>query len=98
MSYLPIILIVIFLLNRNSGVKEVLQNFIDHHADEIAQILPGGLKNKDGRWILVCPIMERFDLDFSKVATFKEEKKEEVVEEVIEEKKSTKKTKKSKKK
>lgn len=27
MSYLPIILIVIFLLNRNSGVKEVLQNF-----------------------------------------------------------------------
>ena len=27
MSYLPIILVVIFLLNRSSGVKEVLQNF-----------------------------------------------------------------------
>ena len=47
--------------------KEVLQKFVDNHLDEIAQVLPGGLKNKDGKWLLVCPIMERFDLDFSKV-------------------------------
>lgn len=54
--------------------KEVLQNFIDEHIDEIGEILPGGLKNKSGKWILVCPIMERFNLDFSKVNSSVEEK------------------------
>ena len=54
--------------------KEVLQNFIDEHIDEIGEILPGGLKNKSGKWILVCPIMERFNLDFSKVNSSIEEK------------------------
>ena len=67
--------------------KEILQRFIDSHANEIAQILPGGLKNKEGKWLLVCPIMERFDLDFSNVAACKqpvEEKVEEVVETIEE--------------
>ena len=74
--------------------KEVLQKFIDLHASEIGEILPGGLKNKAGKWMLVCPVMERFDLDFSKVngksveVSVKEEKAE----------KSTKKPRKSKKK
>ena len=81
--------------------KEVLQKFIDTHVDEIAQILPGGLKNKDGKWLLVCPIMERFDLDFSKVKA-SQPAKEEVVEEVAETvevvEEAPKKTKKSKKK
>ena len=71
--------------------KEVLQKFVDAHIDEIGEILPGGLKNKEGKWILVCPIMERFDLDFSKVKTGKE-----VVEDKVEEEKPKKK--KSKKK
>ena len=76
--------------------KEVLQRFVDAHADEIGEILPGGLKNKEGRWLLVCPIMERFDLDFSKVnAKSKVEVKEEVV---AEEAPAPKKTRKSKKK
>lgn len=67
--------------------REVLQKFIDEHAAEIAQILPGGLKNKDGKWLLVCPVMDRFNLDFSNV------KLEEVVEEkpIKKGKKSTKK-------
>ena len=47
--------------------REILQEFVDSHLEEIGQILPGGLKNKAGKWILVCPIMERFNLDFSKV-------------------------------
>lgn len=55
--------------------KEVLQNFIDEHIDEIGEILPGGLKNKSGKWILVCPIMERFNLDFSKVNSSSDEEK-----------------------
>lgn len=76
--------------------KEVLQKFIDAHVDEISQILPGGLKNKDGKWLLVCPVMERFNLDFSKVNAGKAPIKEEV-KEVVEEK-STKKSKKSTKK
>ena len=70
--------------------KEVLQKFIDEHVDEIAQILSGGLKNKAGKWLLVCPIMERFDLDFSNVKleqpATKEVKEESVVEEVVVEK------------
>ena len=71
--------------------KELLQRFIDSHKDQIGEIVPGGLKDKSGKWLLVCPIMERFDLDFSGVECVK---KEEVVEEV----KPEKKTKKSKKK
>ena len=47
--------------------KEDLQKFVGEHVKEIYEILPGGLKNKSGKWILVCPRMERFDLDFSKV-------------------------------
>lgn len=47
--------------------KEVLQTFIDEHVDEIAQILPTGLKDKNGKWLLVCPVLASFDLDFSKV-------------------------------
>lgn len=82
--------------------KEILQEFIDSHIDEIGEILPGGLKNKAGKWLLVCPIMERFDLDFSKVDLTKEEPVEVVVEDTtIEEEpkeKPAKKTRKSKKK
>ena len=77
--------------------KEVLQKFIDEHVDEIAQILPVGLKNKDGKWLLVCPIMERFDLDFSKVKVA-QPAKEDVVEEVEVVEEAPKKAKKSKKK
>ena len=82
--------------------KEQLQRYIDLNAARIGEILPGGVKDTNGKWILVCPAMDRFNLDFSKVAC---NKKAEVVEqpaaEVVEEapKKSTKKTtKKSKKK
>lgn len=71
--------------------KERLQQFVDENVDKIAQILPGGLKDKNGKWLLVCPVMERYNLDFSKV---KVEESDEVVEE--QPKKSTKK--KSKKK
>ena len=71
--------------------KEVLQKFVDEHLDEIAEILPGGLKNKEGRWLLVCPIMERFNLDFSKVKF--STKGPEVVE-VVEKPKKSKKSKK----
>lgn len=79
--------------------KEVLQKFIDEHINEIGEILPGGLKNKQGKWLLVCPIMERFDLDFSKVdLSKKEEVAEEKKEEQVEEAPKPKKTKKSKKK
>lgn len=49
--------------------REELQKFIDEHADEISEILPGGLKNSKGKWVLVCPVMERFNLDFSKILT-----------------------------
>jgi len=78
--------------------KEVLQRFVDNHADEIYEILPGGLKNKKGKWLLVCPILERFDLDYSKVKAA-QPAKEEVVEEVTEVvEEAPKKTKKSKKK
>ena len=72
--------------------KEVLQRFVDSHIDEIGEILPGGLKNKEGRWILVCPIMERFDLDFSKVKL--NDKEEPVVETEEQEKPKKKKSKK----
>lgn len=79
--------------------KEVLQKFVDEHINEIGEILPGGLKNKQGKWLLVCPIMERFDLDFSKVdLSKKEEVAEEKKEEQVEEAPKPKKTKKSKKK
>lgn len=54
--------------------KERLQEFVDHNLDLIAQILPGGLKDAKGRWLLVCPMMERFNLDFSKVKSAKEVK------------------------
>ncbi len=47
--------------------REILQRFIDENADRIARIVPGGLLDKEGKFILVCPIMERFNLDFSKV-------------------------------
>lgn len=73
--------------------KEVLQKFVDEHVDEIAEILPGGLKNKEGKWLLVCPIMERYDLDFSKVTLSQPEEVVEAVEE-----KPAKKSKKTKKK
>lgn len=78
--------------------KEILQKFVDSHIDEIGEILPGGLKDKAGKWLLVCPIMERFDLDFSKVK--KEVAVEEVsIAEVVEGEKPAKKaSKKSKKK
>lgn len=79
--------------------KEVLQKFVDEHINEIGEILPGGLKNKQGKWLLVCPIMERFDLDFSKVdLSKKEEVVEEKKDEQVEEAPKAKKTKKSKKK
>lgn len=71
--------------------KEVLQKFIDDHINEIGEILPGGLKNKEGKWLLICPIMERFELDFSKVKTI--ESKEVVEEKPTKKKKSTKKKK-----
>ena len=75
--------------------KEILQSFVDLHADEIAEILPGGLKNKAGKWILVCPIMERFDLDFSKVKVKEPvSNKDTVVETVTEQPKKGKKSKK----
>lgn len=77
--------------------REVLQKFIDEHAAEIAQILPGGLKNKDGKWLLVCPVMERFNLDFSKVNSEKVPVKEEA-KEVVEEKPAKKGKKSTKKK
>lgn len=73
------------------STKERLQEFIDSHADEIGEVLPGGLKNAAGKWILVCPMMERFDLDFSKVNFTKSE-------ELVEEVEKPKKSKKSKKK
>ena len=73
--------------------KEVLQKFVDEHIDEIGEILPGGLKNKAGKWMLVCPVMDRFDLDFSKVNLEKP-----VVEEVEVVEEKPKKGKKSKKK
>lgn len=77
--------------------KEVLQKFVDEHVNEIGEILPGGLKNKAGKWLLVCPIMERFDLDFSKVDLSKpavEVVEEPVAEEVVEDKPKKKKSKK----
>lgn len=74
--------------------KEVLQRFVDEHTSEIAQILPGGLKNKDGKWLLVCPIMERFDLDFSKVNLEQPASEEKVEEVVVEEKPKKKRSKK----
>lgn len=77
--------------------KEVLQKFVDEHINEIGEILPGGLKNKAGKWLLVCPIMERFDLDFSKVDLSKpavEVVEEPVAEEVVEDKPKKKKSKK----
>lgn len=73
--------------------KEILQKFIDLHKDEIGEVTSKGLKDKSGKWILVCPIIERFDLDFSGIDCKKAEK-----EEVVEEVKPEKKTKKSKKK
>ena len=77
--------------------KEALQRFIDIHASDIGEILPGGLKNKDGKWLLVCPVMERFNLDFSKVNSEKAPVKEEV-KEVVEEKPAKKGKKSTKKK
>lgn len=77
--------------------KEVLQKFVDEHVNEIGEILPGGLKNKAGKWLLVCPIMERFDLDFSKVDLSKpavEVVEESVAEEVVEDRPKKKKSKK----
>lgn len=74
--------------------KEVLQDFIDKHADSIAQILPGGLKDKNGKWMLVCPIMERFDLDFSKVNLEQPTSEEKIEEVVVEEKPKKKRSKK----
>lgn len=79
--------------------KEQLQKFIDKNADRVAEVCSGGLKDARGKWILVCPVIERFDLDFSKIGA-KPAKVEVPVEEVVEEqpKKSTKKkSKKSKK-
>ena len=29
--------------------------------------MPTGLKDKNGKWLLVCPVLASFDLDFSKV-------------------------------
>lgn len=63
--------------------KEVLQKFIDENVDKIAEILPTGLKDSNGKWLLVCPVLEHYDLDFSKVKVV--EKQPEVVEEAIEE-------------
>ena len=71
--------------------KETLQEFVDKNADKIAQILPRGLKDKNGKWLLICPVMESYDLDFSKVNVEKVEVSEEVEE-------KPKKTRKSKKK
>lgn len=73
--------------------KTQLQAFIDKNVDRIAEILPGGLKDARGKWILVCPVMERFDLDFSKVNVAKK-----ATEEAPAPKKSTKSKKSTKKK
>lgn len=75
--------------------KEVLQKFVNEHANEIGEILPGGLKNKNGKWLLVCPLMERFNLDFSKVDLSKTEEAV-IVEEPVEEEKPKKKRSKKK--
>lgn len=47
--------------------KEVLQKFVDDNANLIGEVVSGGIKNKDGKWMLICPMIERFDLDYSKV-------------------------------
>lgn len=69
--------------------KEVLQKFVDDHIDMIGEVVSGGIKNKDGKWMLICPMMERFNLDFSKL----DKKPEFETEEVSKKKKSTKKKK-----
>lgn len=61
--------------------KATLQKFVDEHIDQIGEILPGGLKTKEGKWLLVCPMMERFELDFSKVVLNKTEEVKDVEEE-----------------
>ena len=58
--------------------KATLQKFVDEHIDQIGEILPGGLKTKEGKWLLVCPMMERFELDFSKVVLNKAEEVKDV--------------------
>lgn len=60
--------------------KEVLQKFVDDHIEEIGEVLPGGIKTKEGKWLLICPVMERYELDFSKADL---KPTEEVVEEPV---------------
>ena len=71
--------------------KEVLQAFVDEHVDEIAQVLPTGLKDKNGKWLLVCPVLASFDLDFSKVKLEEATEQPEVVEATPKKKRSKKK-------